>query len=193
VTLDSSGKDLMEAKEQSDQQVKALLDVCKQKGIQGADVDVGVVRISDSRTSDAAGHLDPNKPFTVTRVVTLRERDLRQFTAILETLSRGRATRVRYNVVSSKTDDVTRDTLVKATQAAKDKAAAMVGVLGARLGKVLRIDEYPPSGQNIPDEKVPVDQGSSAFGADAEKVRITVYVTFEIQETGTPTTPRTVP
>lgn len=35
--------------------------------------------------------------------------------------------------------------------------------------------------RQAPDESVPIDQGSSAFGADAEKVRMTVYAMFEIQ------------
>ena len=46
----------------------------------------------------------------------------------------------------------------------------MVGVLGARLGNVLTVDEYPPSNRQAAEENVPIDAGSSAFGADAEKV-----------------------
>jgi uncharacterized protein YggE len=181
VTLLTSGKDVVEAKAASDEQVKGLTDACAKRGIQGTDMVVGIVRIQDARIEEKTETHDPAKPFTVTRVVTIRQRDPRLFPEILEMLSRGKGIRVRYNVVSSKADQITKETMVKATEAAKDKAAAMAAVVGARLGNVLAINEYPPAGWSTPDENVPIDQSSAAFGADAEKLRIIVYVTFEIQ------------
>lgn len=181
VTLQAAGKDVVEAKASSDEQVKGLADACALKGVQAADIVIGIVRIQDARTDPKAEAHDPEKLFAVTRVVTIRQRDPRLFSEMLEMLSRGKGMRVKYDVVSSKTDQIVKETMVKATEAAKDKATAMVAALGARLGNVLTIDEYPPAGWNTPDESVPIDQGATAFGADAEKVRITMFVTFEIQ------------
>jgi len=181
VTLQTAGKDVVEAKASSDEQVRGLTEACAKRGGQGADIVVGFVRIQDARIDEKAESRDPLKPLAVTRVVSIRQRDPRLFPEMLEMLSRGKGIKVRYNVVSSKADQITKETLVKATEAAKDKATAMATVLGARLGNVLAINEYPPEGWNTPDENVPIDQNSAAFGADAEKVRITVFVTFEIQ------------
>jgi uncharacterized protein YggE len=181
VTLQTAGKDVVEAKAASDEQVKGLTDACAKRGVQVSDIVVGIVRIQDARVDEKVETRDPARPFNVTRIVTVRQRDPRLFSEMLEMLSRGKGIRTRYNVVSSKTDQVTKETIVKATEAAKDKATAMATVLGARLGSVLTINEYPPAGWNTPDDSVPIDQSSAAFGADAERVRITVFVTFELQ------------
>ena len=79
-----------DGKETSDQQVKSLLAVCQKRGIQAADVDVGIIRIKDARTVEGGSVEDPRKTFSVTRIVCVRQKDLRQFTGMLETLSRGR-------------------------------------------------------------------------------------------------------
>jgi uncharacterized protein len=181
LTLQVSGKDLIETKAASDEQVKLLTEACTKKGILVADIVVGIVKITDARLDDQGVTRDPSKPLTITRIATIRQRDTRLFSEMLEMLSRSKGVKVRYSVVGSKTDQVTKETVVKATQAAKDKATAMVTVLGARLGNVLTVNEYPPPGWNTKEESVPVDQSSSAFGVDAEKVRITVYVTFAIE------------
>jgi uncharacterized protein YggE len=181
ITMDSSGKDLREAKEASDRQVKSLLATCEQKGIQGQDIDIGKIRIADSRTSDSRPAYASRPLFRITRVITLRQSELRHFTSLLELLSRGDRMRVRYRIVSSKVDEIRRETLVKATKAARTKAAAMVEALGGQLGKALKIDEYPPSDQHASDQNTTMDQDSAAFGADAEKLTTTVFVTFEIQ------------
>jgi uncharacterized protein YggE len=181
ITLQTAGKEVVDAKASSDDQVKELTSACLKKEIQGADIAVGIVKIRDARLGEGTGASDPAKPLNVTRVITVRQRDTRLFSEMLEMLSRGKGTKVHYRVVSSRAAQVTRDTTVKATAAAKDKAAAMAAVLGAQIGNVLTINEYPPVGWNTPDENVPIDQSSASFGADAEEIRITVYVTFQIQ------------
>jgi uncharacterized protein YggE len=113
--------------------------------------------------------------------VTARQRDSAGFTKTLEALTLDRHLRFRYGITSAKRPEVEKDVLLRAVQAAKDKAQAMAGVAGARLGHVLTINEYPPPGWNIPPEHVPVDAPSSVFGAEAETVAITVYVTFELE------------
>ena len=182
VTLQTGANDVAEAKVLSDTQVKELVDVCAKKNILAQDIAAGLFKIHDTRLEENAGMKnDAGKLFTVTRIATIRQKDPTLFSDMLSMLSKGKGLKVRYNIVSSKTDQITKETLVKATEAAKNKATAMVTSLGAQLGKVISINEYPPIGWNIPESNVPVDQSSAVFAAEAEKVRITVYVTFEIE------------
>ncbi|OGV84499.1 MAG: hypothetical protein A2340_00590 [Lentisphaerae bacterium RIFOXYB12_FULL_60_10] len=180
VTLLTADKTVVEAKVSSDGQVKGLVDACTRLGIQGSNIVVGIMRIQDARMEEVEAR-DASKPFNVTRVVTIRQQEPRLFREMLEMLSRGKGYGVRYDVVSSRTDQIKKETMVKATETAKEKAAAMAAVLGAQLGNVQTINEYPPVGWNSPDSSILVDQSSTAFGVDAETIRITIFVTFEIQ------------
>lgn len=182
VTLQTGANDVTEAKVLSDTQVKELVDVCAKKNIPAQDISAGLFKIHDTRIEEnAALKNDAGKLFTVSRIATIRQKDPTIFPDMLSMLSKAKGVKVRYNIVSSKADQITKETMVKATEAAKNKATAMVTSLGAQLGKVISINEYPPIGWNIPESNVPVDQSSAVFAAEAEKVRITVYVTFEIE------------
>jgi len=182
ITLKSTGTELSEVKALSDKQVKWIVDELTKKGIQGSDMVIGIPKIQDARLAeDGRTAQDISKHLSLSRTVTVRQRDPKQFAGILDVLTRGTGYTMNYTVVSSKTEQITKETMVKATQAAKDKASAMAAVLGAKIGNVLSINEYPPAGWKVPDETVPIDENSSAIGADAEKVRTTVFVTFELQ------------
>jgi len=180
ITIENSGKDVGVAKAASDQQVKTITDACKAKGVQPADIDAGLIRLVDTR-STASVAADPQKPIQATRNVTVRQRDVLKFNELLDILSRDKSNRIRYVFLSSSRDDVMRDSVIRATQAAREKASAMANVAGAKLGRPLTIDEYPPPKLNISDASVPVDSDTPAFGVDAEKVITTVYVTFELE------------
>jgi uncharacterized protein YggE len=172
ITLEVRDKDFIKAKDLSEQQVRDLVLLLKQTGVQAADINTGLPRIKD----DAESRLT-----TATRDVTARQRDSAGFTKTLEALTLDRRLKFRYGITSSRRPEVEKDTLLKAVQAAKDKAQAMAVVAGARLGHVLTINEYPPPGWKVSTGTVPVDAPTSAFGAEAETVAITVYVTFELE------------
>lgn len=181
ISLETTGKDVTDVKKASDQQVKTVTDACKAKGVQPADIDPGLIRIVDTRLPETGAAGDPQKPILAARSVTVLQRDVTRFNDLLEVLGRDKNNRIRYVFACSTRDDVMRDTVTRATQAARDKATAMATVAGAQLGRPLTIDEYAPPKLNIPDASVPVDRDTPAFGADAQKVIMTVYVTFELQ------------
>jgi uncharacterized protein YggE len=181
ISLETTGKDVTDVKKASDQQVKTVTDACKAKGVQPADIDPGLIRIVDTRLPETGAAGDAQKPILAARSVTVLQRDVTRFNDLLEVLGRDKNNRIRYVFACSTRDDVMRDTVARATQAARDKASAMATVAGAQLGRPLTIDEYPPPKLNIPDASVPVDRDTPAFGAAAEKVIMTVYVTFELQ------------
>ena len=181
ITLESMGKDVSDVKQASDRLVKTLADACMRLGIQPADIDTGLIRMEDARIVGRTAPEDLKKPFTATRTVTIRQTDLGGFNDVLEMLSTQAIKRMRYVFVSSQRETVVRETIVEAARVATDKAAAMAAVAGAALGKPLLINEYAPPHLKIPEDAVPVDKDSPAFGADAEKIIATVYVTFELE------------
>ena len=171
ITLEARDKDFLKTKEMSEQQLRDLIQLLKQTGFQAADINSGVPRIQD----DADSRLT-----TATRLVTARQHDSVAFAKTLEALTLDRRLKFRYGITSTKRPEAEKDALLRAVQAAKEKAQAMASVAGARLGHVLTINEYPPPGWHIPPEHVPVDAPSSAFGAETETVAVTVYVSFEL-------------
>jgi uncharacterized protein YggE len=179
VTRESTGKTLFAAKEANEQEIKLLLDACTKKGIQGSDVSLGMINIRDPSASQEGGSSETANKFIVTRNLTVRQKELPLFHDLLALFSNGNG-KVKYSTYCSKTDKITRDTMLRATQAAKDKAATMTTALGATLGPVISLNEYPPVGSTIKDENVIVDESSAVVGADAQKLRITVYVVFEL-------------
>lgn len=180
VTPQASGKTLAEAREACDLQVKNLLDGCAKKGVQGPDVSLGMVAIQDARSGRAETPQDSAERFTVSRPITLRQRELHLFQDMLNYLSKG-AGKVTYKLYCSRIDKITRETLLRATQAAKDKAAAMAAALGTTLGPVHTVSEYAPADTPTSQQNVIVDDSSPVYNADAEKIAITIFATFELQ------------
>jgi uncharacterized protein YggE len=180
ISLESTGKDVPAVKQAADLRLKAVTDICQAKGIQADDIDPGLIHLVDTRITDSAA-ADPQKPILATRNVTVRQRDAAKFNDLLDVLSRDKTNRVKFVFVCSKRDEVMRETVTQASQAAREKAAAMATVAGAKVGRPLTIDEYPPAKMNVPEASVPVDHDTPAFGVDCEKVIMTVYVTFELE------------
>lgn len=180
ISLECTGKDVPTVKQAADQRLKAVTDICQAKGIQADDIDPGLIRLVDTRITDSAT-ADPQKPIMATRNVTVRQRDASKFNELLDALSRDKTNRVKFVFVCSKRDEVMRETVTQASQAAREKAAAMATVAGAKVGRPLTIDEYPPAKMNVPDASIPVDRDTPAFGVDCEKIIMTVYVTFELE------------
>jgi len=180
ISLECSGKDVPTVKQAGDQRLKAVTDLCQARGILPDDIDPGLIRLVDTRITDSA-NADPQKPILATRNVTVRQRDAAKFNDLLDALSRDKTNRVKFLFVCSKRDEVMRETVTQASQAARDKAAAMATVAGAKVGRPLTIDEYPPPKMNAPDASIPIDRDTPVFGADCEKVIMTVFVTFELE------------
>lgn len=176
----ATGKNMLGAKEVSEQQVKVLLDGCAKKGIQGADVSLGMIKIQDALSGNVESAQDHPNRFTVSRTITLRQRELQIFHEMLSQLSKGNG-KVSYKFYCSRVDKITRETLLRATLAAKEKASAMATVLGATLGPVLNISEYAPTNTVIKPETVIIDDSSPVYTDEAEKINISVFATFELQ------------
>jgi len=103
---------------------------------------------------------------------------------------------VNFGLESSRIHELRAETRLKAVRIAKEKAAAMVGEVGAKLGKIRTLDEYkrpelPPYGgfggaaSNVAyfdaASALAPDVSTGTFAPGAIEVRVTVYATFEIE------------
>jgi uncharacterized protein YggE len=191
ITTSDFSKDLMSAKESSDRKFKAILGLRDELGIGKDDLETGHLSIQREYERDERGIRGEFKHFAVMRSVTIRERDLNRFDEFFSRLVSSAEMEVNVSFESSEVHKLRAETRLKALRIAKDKAAAMAGELGAKLGKVLTIDEHRASGRpfNVMSNAAFFDEGSRAevdsssgtFAPGAIEVSVTVYVTFAIQ------------
>jgi uncharacterized protein len=188
ISLKDTDKNLGDAKKLNDQKVKAVLALREKLKVMEGDLQTGQVSIYREYERTVRGDRGDFKYFVVSRSVTIRQRDLKRFDEFLDALVASTDMEVSFNLESSKIHEVRTQTRLKALQVAKDKAAAMASALGSKVGPVLKIDEYLPqqdrsfaSNSNFAISSPTIDQGSETFVPGAISVRVTVFVTFELQ------------
>jgi len=189
ISLRDTDKNLNEAKRLNDQKVKAVLALREKLKVAEGDLETGQVSIYREYERTQRGDRGDFKYFVVSRSVTIRQRDLKRFDDFLNALVASADMEVSFNLESSRIQELRAQTRLKALQVARDKADAMATALGAKLGQVLKIEEYQPqapgsiaSNANFSVSSAPtIDQGSETFVPGAISARVTVYVTFELQ------------
>jgi len=186
-TTDES-KELVAAKESSDEKMRAILELCKELGVANEDIQTGNLHIEREYHRDEKGNRLGFKQFALRRSVTARQRDLSRFDEYLTKLVSRADVEANFNFESSQACDLRWETRLKALKAAQKKAADMLQVVGAELGDVVSIEEprerrpdyasnvqYYGGGEGMPD----VIGGTLAPGAI--EVKVTVYATFAIR------------
>lgn len=129
--------------------------------------------------------------FEVIRTVTLRQRDTSRFDAVLAGLIGAADVEVNYHLESSEYHAQRAKTRLEAVKAAREKATAMTELLGAKLGRVLRIAEpqenwgsYSSFASNAafaaPRQAEP-DEAPGTFAPGAVEIRVSIEVVFEIE------------
>jgi len=189
INLTDADKDLRAAKAANDESVKAVLALRKTLGIAEGDLETGQVLIQREYERDEHGQRGAFKHFAVHRSITVRQRELNRFDEYLDSLVASSEMEVDFSFESSKIHDVRAETRLKALTAAKNKAQAMAEVVGAKLGKVLTINEHAdnqsfasPWSNSIAIQSVPsVDSASETFVPGAISVSVTVYAVFELE------------
>jgi uncharacterized protein len=189
IHLTDTDKDLLKAKRANDDKVKAVVALREKLGIAVGDLEADHVSISREYERDQHGYQGQFKHFLVSRSVTIRQRDLKRFDEFLDTLVSTGEMEVNFSFESSHVHQVRAETRLKALKMAKDKATAMAESVGAKLGRVLTINERAKDGgwQNglsngaFVESAPPVDVASDKFVPGAIKVQVTVYATFELE------------
>ena len=191
ITVSDYDKDLLRAKESSDVKLKAILELRDELGIKPDDLETGHVRIQREYDRDERGRRGDFKHFAVTRSVTIRQRELKRFDEFFSGLVSSAQMEVSLSFESSRLYELRAETRLKALRLAREKAEAMAGELGAKLGRILTIDEHRPTGRLLDlmsnamfvdrGSRPEVDASSGTFAPGAIEVQVTVYTTFGIE------------
>jgi len=191
VTTSDFDKNLLRAKESSDNKLKAILALREELGVNPEDMETGHLRIEREYHRDEHGNRTEFKHFAVTRSITIRQRDLKRFDEFLSKLVSSAEMEVSLGFESSRLHELRAETRLRALRIAREKAQAMAEELGDKLGMVLTVEEYRPSAagrdwvSNVayfdPESRLPADVSSGTFAPGAIEVRVTVYATFAIE------------
>lgn len=187
-------KDMLAAKRRNDERLKAILGLRKELGIQENDMETGQVSIHRIYEQDQQGRTGEFKHFQISRTVLVREHDFNRYDEFLEEFVAKAAPEFVVEFQSTRIQEVRAETRLKALQAAREKAAALAKVVGARLGEVLRVDEHWPTTASQGGGGGGGFGGAYDFGAQLEpdvpqrtllpsdlEVRITIFATFELK------------
>lgn len=195
VDIQDFDKDLLAAKRTNDHRVRAIIGLREDLGLLEADIETGQVRIRREYERDEQGHQGAFKHFSISRSVLLRQRDLDRFDEFLQKLVESAAPEFFLEFQSTRIQELRAEMRLKALRIAREKAEALAGVVGARLGEALKIDEHLPtsvqgglggggggfamSAYDI-GERLEPDIGISTFMPGPLDIRVTVFATFEL-------------
>ena len=192
INLSDAHENLSEAKAASDKNVKAIIGLRRELDIEEGDLQTGTMSIRKEYHEDDRGRRLDFKQFRVYRSITIRQRDLARFDEFIDAFVASADLEVSFSYQYSKIHETRAETRLKALEIAKEKAAALAEVGGAKLGKVLTIDEHRQGdshrwhnqfSQNavVPVRPPGVDQSSATFIPGAIDVKMTIYATFELE------------
>jgi uncharacterized protein YggE len=190
-TIRRANRELAKAQMACDEGVKQVLALRGDLQLKSEDVQTGYLSVQKVFDRDQAGNTTSFRHFEVVRTVTLRQRDTKQFDVVLARLIGAADVEVTYHLESSEYHKLRSQTRLEAVKAAREKAAAMTELLGAKLGRVLRIAEprenwsSPYSNASnfaysAPRQAEP-DEAPGTFAPGAIEVRVSIEVDFEIE------------
>ncbi len=190
ITIRRTDRDLAKAQAACDESVKKVLALRAEMKLKSEDIQTGYLSIQKIYDRDTAGNPTSFRHFEVVRVITVRQRDTNRFDDVLARLIATTDAEVSYQLESSEYHLLRSKTRLEAVKAARDKAAAMTELLGAKLGRVLRIAEpqetwssYNSTSNSVIQSPRPpdVDDASSTFAPGTIEIRVSIEVVFEIE------------
>ncbi len=191
IHLSDFNPDLQQAKAENDARIAAVLALRKKLDIAEGDIETGYLNIRRIYERGDYGQQGAFKHFSVSRLVTIRQRDLKRFDEYLDTLVASSDMEVDFRFESSRIHEVRAEARLEALKVARQKAEAMAAALGEELGQVQSIDEHSPNGGSnpwggyasnsaMPSIQLGPDVVSERFIPGAIGVHMTVYATFSI-------------
>ena len=191
VTVRRTNRDLAKAQADCDAGIKQVLALRGQLKIKPQDAQTGYLSVQKVYDRDQAGNQTSFRHFEVVRTVTLRQQDTTRFDDILAQLVGTEDVEVSYHLESSDYHKLRAQTRLEAVKAAREKAQAMTELLGAKLGRPLRIAEPQESWGSTysgisntafaaPRQAEP-DEAPGTFSPGSIEVRVSIEVDFEIE------------
>jgi uncharacterized protein YggE len=191
LTTSDFDRNLLKAKEKSDRKLQAILGLRNDLGIKDEDMQTGQVSIQKVYERDRQGNQGAFLHFAVTREVSIRQRDLKRFDEYLTKLVSVAEVDLSFSFETSRFTELRKQTRLQALAAAKEKAEAMTQALGARVGRVLTIEEEEPERErwSTRSQNIEIDEGgrrasdltSGTFAPGSIEVRVAVRVAFAIE------------
>jgi uncharacterized protein YggE len=191
ITVRRTHRELAAAQEACDASVKQVLDLRSELKLKPEEAQTGYLSIQKIFDRDRSGNQTSFRHFEVVRTVKLSQRDTTRFDSILTRLVEAADVEVSYQLESSQYHALRAQTRLEAVKAARDKANAMTELLGAKLGRVLRIAEpketwssqfstFSNSAFAAPRQAEP-DQAPGTFAPGAIEIKVSIEVDFEIE------------
>lgn len=190
ISTTDQNKNLLEAKDASDVKLRALLGLREALGIEAKDIQTGHLSIDREYERSRHGNVRTFKQFSVTRRVTVKQRDVKRFDEFLTRFVTAADVEVDFSLESSRFHELRMRTRLDALKVARTKAEAMAGILGAKLGPVLTISEAEqasPYWNTMSNSAVNMrgpaqaDAQSGTFAPGAIEIRVSVAVAFTLQ------------
>lgn len=189
LTVSTFNRELRVAKSQTDERLKNLIALAKRYGVADADTQTDYINVSPRYRGDNDARTLLGYAVRKDLVITLR--DVTRAEALLSELLDSAVTRI--NTVSFRSSqmrkyrDQARD---MAMRAAREKATALAGAVGQKIGKAYSIEEeapsrgYPPPNysQNVvstESDSSSASEGTLALGLIKISARVTVK--FELE------------
>jgi len=191
ITVKRTNRDLAKAQGESDESVKKILALRSELKVKPEDAQTGYLSVRKVFDRDQAGNQTSFRHFEVVRSITLRQRDTKGFDNVLAKLVAAEDVEVSYQLESSEYHKLRAKTRLEAVKAAREKAAAMTELLGAKLGRVLRVAEpketWSSSFSSVsnsafaaPRQAEP-DEAPGTFAPGAIEIKVSIEVDFEIE------------
>jgi len=190
VTVRRTNRELAKAQADCDEGVKKVLALRTELKVKPEDAQTGYLSIEKVYDRDRAGNQVSFRHFEAVRILKLRQRDTKQFDDVLARLVDASDVEVHYQLESSEYHKQRTQTRLEAVKAAREKATAMTELLGAKLGRVLRIGEPKEASSpyssvsnvaySAPRQAEP-DQAPGTFAPGAIEIKVSIEVDFEIE------------
>jgi uncharacterized protein YggE len=190
-TVRRTHRELAQAQAACDEGVKQVLALRGKLKLSPEDVQTGYLSVQKIFDRDQAGNHTSFRHFEVVRTVTLRQKDTTLFDQVLAQLIGAADVEVSYHLESSEYHELRAKTRLEAVKAAREKAAAMTELLGAKLGRVLRIAEpretgwspysYASNAAFAGPRQAEPDQAPGTFAPGSVEIRVSIDVDFEIE------------
>ena len=191
LTVSTFNKDLRVAKSQTDERLKNLIALARRYGVAEADTQTDYINLTPHyRGNNEARTL---LGYSVRKDLVLTLRDVTRAEGLLSELLAGDVTRI--NTVSFRSSqmrkyrDQARD---MAMRAAREKASALAGSVGQKIGKAYSIEEESPTPRSYASQNV-MSNNSVSFESDSSsasegtlalgliKISARVTVKFELE------------
>jgi uncharacterized protein YggE len=190
LTVSTFNKELRVAKSQTDERLKNLIALAKRYGVADADTQTDYINLTPRYRGDNEARTLLGYSVRKDLVITLR--DVTRAEGLLSELLDSGVTRI--NTVSFRSSqmrkyrDQARD---MAMRAAREKAAALAGAVGQKIGKAYTIEEEVPSrsyaSQNVMSNNISTVESESSSASEGTlalgliKISARVTVKFELE------------